>query len=331
MSSLTSRQDTGPAAGAGDAPDLAHRPGAAAVQGMGTLAGVAEHADRHADRVIQRVHNGLAGLAGPTVGSDDVVLPSWNRCLQQYQLHPDQPRQPALLHYLALKERLARHADIIESARYEMTTLYQQLADAESAVVLTDTEAVIVHLVSSPEPATEMAPLGLRVGGVWGENVAGTNGMGTCLAAGGPVSIRREDHFFSQFTPLTCSAVLVYNPAGEVAGALDVTSRSSRLQQHLLVLLGMTARMVETVSSTACSATPTRCTSTADPSLSTPCTKASPQWVATGASWRPTAAHCSSWGCNRRPRSASGTSKTSSSPRWRTCCSAACLPATTRW
>ena len=69
--------------------------------------------------------------------------------------------------------------------------------------------------------------------------------MGTCLAAGGPVSIRREDHFFSQFTQLTCSAVPIYNPAGELAGALDVTSRSPMTQQHLLVLLGMTARMVE--------------------------------------------------------------------------------------
>jgi len=102
-----------------------------------------------------------------------------------------------------------------------------------------------VHMVSSAEFAAEMAPLGLRCGGVWGENEAGTNGMGTCLAAGGPVSIRREDHFFSQFTQLTCSAVPVYNPAGELAGALDVTSRSSMAQQHLLVLLGMTARMVE--------------------------------------------------------------------------------------
>ena len=195
--------------------------------------------ERHADRVLEVVRNGL------NVGSDDVVARSWSRCLEQYQLHPDRPRQPTFLDRIALEERFERHADIIECARYEMTTLYQQLADAESAVVLTDTEGVIVHMVSSAEFAAEMAPLGLRCGGVWGENEAGTNGMGTCLAAGGPVTIRRDDHFFSQFTQLTCSAVPVYNPAGELAGALDVTSRSSMAQQHLLVLLGMTARMVE--------------------------------------------------------------------------------------
>lgn len=195
--------------------------------------------ERHADRVMEVVRN------GSHADCDEVVARSWSRCLEQYQLHPDRPRQPAFLDRVALQERFARHADVIECARYEMTTLYQQLADSESAVVLTDTEGVIVHMVSSPEFAAEMAPLGLRCGGVWGENEAGTNGMGTCLAAGGPVSIRREDHFFSQFTQLTCSAVPIYTPAGELAGALDVTSRSSMLQQHLLVLLGMTARMVE--------------------------------------------------------------------------------------
>ncbi len=134
---------------------------------------------------------------------------------------------------------------MIDCARYEMTTLYQQLADVETAVVLTDTDGVIVHMVSSPEFAAEVGPLGLRVGGMWSETEAGTNGMGTCLAAGGPVSVRREDHFFTQFTQLTCSAVPVYDPSGEIIAVLDVTSRSSLMQQHLLVLLGMTARMIE--------------------------------------------------------------------------------------
>jgi transcriptional regulator of acetoin/glycerol metabolism len=126
-----------------------------------------------------------------------------------------------------------------------MATLYQQLADAETAVVLTDPDGVIVHVVSSPEFAAEVGPLGLRVGGVWSETAAGTNGMGTCLAAGGPVSVRRDDHFYSLFTQLTCSAVPVYDPSGEITAVLDVTSRSSLMQQHLLVLLGMTARMIE--------------------------------------------------------------------------------------
>ena len=195
--------------------------------------------DRHADRVLDVVRSGFHEQA------NDVVMRSWSRCLNEYRLHPDKPRDPTVLTRAALEERRARRADVIDCARYEMTTLYQQLADNESAVVLTDTDGVIVHMVSSPEFAAEVGPLGLRAGGMWSENEAGTNGMGTCLASASPVSVRREDHFFTQFTQLTCSAVPVFDPSGEIVGALDVTSRSSLMQQHLLVLLGMTARMIE--------------------------------------------------------------------------------------
>ncbi len=194
---------------------------------------------RHTDRIFEVVRGGIHEPA------KDVVAESWRRCLNDYQLHPDKPRVPSFLARVELEEHRARCADVIACARYEMTTLYQQLGDAESAVVLTDTNGVIVHMVSSPEFASQVGPLGLRVGGVWSETEAGTNGMGTCLAAAGPVTVQRDDHFFTQFTQLTCSAVPVFDPSGEIAAVLDVTSRSGLMQQHLLVLLGMTARMIE--------------------------------------------------------------------------------------
>jgi len=195
--------------------------------------------DRHAERIMVMVEN----ATGEQV--NDPVTRSWSRCLNEYRLHPDRPRKPAILENAALESRRERRADVIDCARYEMTTLYQQLADADSAVVLTDTDGVIIHMVSSPAFAAEVAPLGLRTGGMWSEAEAGTNGMGTCIAAAAPVAIRREDHFFTQFSQLTCSAVPVYDPSGEIAAVLDVSSRSKHMQQHLLVLLGMTARMIE--------------------------------------------------------------------------------------
>ena len=195
--------------------------------------------DRHADHVLDVVRGGMREQA------NDIVARSWSRCLNEYRLHPDKLREPAFVTRQDLEDRRERQADVIDSARYEMTSLYQQLGDSESAVVLTDTDGVIVHMVSSTEFAAEMGPLGLRCGGKWSETDAGTNGMGTCLAAAAPISVRREDHFFTQFTGLTCSAVPVFDPAGNIAAVLDVTSRSSMMQQHLLVLLGMTARMIE--------------------------------------------------------------------------------------
>ena len=193
----------------------------------------------HAHRILTQVQGGLREQ------ESDVVAQSWSRCINEYSLNPAKPRAPKFIEGSDLEERRTRLADLIACARHEMTILFQQLGDIESAVVLTDTDGVIVHMVSSPKFSADAGPLGLRLGGIWSEEMAGTNGMGTCLAEAGPVWVHREDHFFHQLSQLTCSAVPVYDPSGEITAVLDVSSRSSVMQQHLLVMLGMTARMIE--------------------------------------------------------------------------------------
>ncbi|MFM9914595.1 MAG: sigma-54-dependent Fis family transcriptional regulator [Rhizobacter sp.] len=199
-----------------------------------------QNAERHAERILDALRRGE-----PSVATNELVTRSWGRCVHDYRLHPDRPHEPTVIARSALQERRERIGDVIECARHEMSTLFEQLADADAAVVLTDTDGVIVHMVAAPAFAADVAPLGLRPGAVWSETAAGTNGMGTCLASASPVAVQREDHFYTQFTQLTCSAVPVFDPSGELAAVLDVTSRSTLMQQHLLVLLGMTARMIE--------------------------------------------------------------------------------------
>ena len=193
----------------------------------------------HAHRILTQVHGGLREHGS------DVVAQSWSRCVNEYSLNPAKPQAPKFIEGTDLEARRTRLADLIACARHEMTILYQQLGDIDSAVVLTDTDGVIVHMVSSPKFSADAGPLGLRLGGIWSEEMAGTNGMGTCLAAASPVWVHREDHFFHQLAQLTCSAVPVYDPSGEITAVLDVSSRSSVMPQHLLVMLGMTARMIE--------------------------------------------------------------------------------------
>jgi transcriptional regulator of acetoin/glycerol metabolism len=175
----------------------------------------------HGQRVLGAV------LRGMRSGLHEQVAQSWTRCLNEYRLDPDGEPQPPVLDRHALALRCRRLGDVIEAARLEMSTLYQQLADTETAVVLTDGEGVILHLVSSPEFAQELEPVGFTVGAIWNEACAGTNGMGTCLALAEPVSVRQEDHFFTCLTSLTCSAVPVHDPEGRMVAVLDVTSRSA--------------------------------------------------------------------------------------------------------
>ena len=193
----------------------------------------------HAHRIIEVVQRGALSL------TSDAVAQSWARCMNEHGLDPRQRRRPPVLGGDEMPGRRSRMADVIDCARYEMTTLYQQMGDPQSAVVLTDTQGVILHMVSSQEFERMAQPLGLEVGAVWSEKEAGTNGMGTCVAEAQPVVVQQTDHFLSQYTGLTCSAVPIYDPQGCMTAVLDVSSSSSQAQQHLLVLLGMTARMIE--------------------------------------------------------------------------------------
>lgn len=194
----------------------------------------------HIERINQIVHR---GVMVPDI--DPAVASSWGRCVNDYGLDPESRRLPPVLTHA---ERIARSEQkrvLITEAKHEMNILYQQLADPELAVVLVDTDGCILHMVAADHLESDLSGLGLRLGAIWSEEEVGTNGMGTCLVVGEPIAIRQTDHFLYKHILLTCSAVPVMDHTGKMVAVLDVTSRSSLLQQHSLVLIGMTARMIE--------------------------------------------------------------------------------------
>ena len=194
----------------------------------------------HARQVLNVVNHQLA--LHPT---SDSVTQSWKRCVNEFHLDPSRFVVPPVLTERELAARREGLSDLIACSKLEMTTLYQQLADPELAVVLADAEGVIVHQVASVPFAQTVAADGFRVGALWSEREAGTNGMGTCLAERDCVAVRQHEHFYSRYTSLTCSAAPIFDDRGEIAGVLDVTSRSKLLQQHSLVLVGMSRQMIE--------------------------------------------------------------------------------------
>ncbi|CAB3765345.1 sigma-54-dependent Fis family transcriptional regulator [Paraburkholderia solisilvae] len=194
----------------------------------------------HVRDVLNTVHN-----QSPVRHTSDSVAQSWTRCLNEFGLDPGRFIMPPVLTQHELAARREAASDLIACSKLEMTTLYQQLADPSLAVVLTDADGVIVHQVSSVPFGEAVAADGLRVGAVWSERTAGTNGMGTCLAERECLAVYQHEHFYPRYTSLTCSAAPIFDDRGTVAGVLDVTSRSKLLQQHSLVLVGMSRQMIE--------------------------------------------------------------------------------------
>ncbi|WP_042267905.1 sigma-54-dependent Fis family transcriptional regulator [Paraburkholderia heleia] len=194
----------------------------------------------HVREVMNVVNRQLA-----TRPTSEPVAQSWARCVNEFNLDPSRFTPPPVLTDYELSQRREAVSDLIACAKLEMTTLYQQLADPELAVALVDAGGVIVHQVSSMPFAEAVAADGFRVGAMWSEREAGTNGMGTCLAERECIAVCQHEHFYPRYTSLTCSAAPIFDDRGEIAGVLDVTSRSRLLQQHSLVLVGMSRQMIE--------------------------------------------------------------------------------------
>jgi PAS domain S-box-containing protein len=192
-----------------------------------------------------------ARLLHERLGSEQVaahVLTSWQRCLDDFGTEPDTRRETPVLDAAALRQRQQGFGSLLQVARAEMENLYQQIAGSGYAVILSDADAVILGAISDPSLKREFRQSGLRAGAIWSERYEGTNGLGTCLAEGGPVTVHKGEHFRRFNTELSCSGAPVLGIQGEVLGVLDastVNSTDTRLiQRHTMALVSMSAHLI---------------------------------------------------------------------------------------
>jgi sigma-54 dependent transcriptional regulator, acetoin dehydrogenase operon transcriptional activator AcoR len=194
-------------------------------------------------RYIQSVLRGTAREDGASI--PEYVKRSWLRCLDQYHLDPQSQREPFVL---PREERLARkeqNLELVSFAAAEMTHLYHQLAGSGYSIILTDREGVLLDYYGDLSFRNAAFRTGLVLGAVWSEEHGGTNGMGTCLFERAPLIIHHNQHFFSRNTGLTCCAAPIFDYRGELVAVLDASGESDRAQQHTLVLVNMSAQMIE--------------------------------------------------------------------------------------
>ena len=197
--------------------------------------------------------NSHAGFVADTVRGgrpastalDTQVVDSWKRCVSDFALDPDRRPEPIVLERTELQDRQEKSCHMVEIARSEMTNLYQQVAGSGHAILLTDDEGVVLNYVGDPMFTGTAARVALQTGAIWNEQTQGTNGMGTCLVEKRPLVIHQDEHFFTNNTILTCSAAPIFDPTGELVAVLDASSDSRQAQLHTMVLVNMSAQLIE--------------------------------------------------------------------------------------
>ncbi len=138
-----------------------------------------------------------------------------------------------------------RNRRLLDHAAPVMGMLYDQIVDSQSMVVLTDAAGIIIHSVGDDEFLARASKVALQPGADWSEIAKGTNAVGTTLIRETPTLVHADEHYLHANQFLTCSAVPILDPRGNMLGVLDVSGDQRGYHQHTMALVKMSARMIE--------------------------------------------------------------------------------------
>ena len=201
---------------------------------------------RHSDDVMRIVHSlPRPGRELP----DRTIARSWIRCANDYRLDPARPDAPQVIEARALADRREQFSDLVEIGTAEVDRLYDQISGSGYALLLTDASGIILYEKVDPTLKDVFRGAGLVPGADWSEKSRGTNGMGTCLAERKPVTVHRNDHFYTHHIGLTCFGVPIRGPVDDVIAVLDASCIGSHdtraTQMHTMALVRLSAHIIE--------------------------------------------------------------------------------------
>jgi hypothetical protein len=124
----------------------------------------------------------------------------------------------------------------------------EAIAD-ESAhlIVVSDADGLLLWIGGNARVRMAAADsMNFTEGALWSENGAGTNAIGTALAADHAVQVFAAEHFNEVVQAWTCAAAPVHDPdTGQLLGIVDLTGKMTTVHPHSLALALTTAKAVE--------------------------------------------------------------------------------------
>jgi hypothetical protein len=114
-------------------------------------------------------------------------------------------------------------------------------------IVISDAEGLLLWIAGNARVRMAAADsMNFTEGALWSENGAGTNAIGTALAADHAVQVFAAEHFNEIVQAWTCAAAPVHDPdTGALLGIVDLTGKMATVHPHSLALATTTARAVE--------------------------------------------------------------------------------------
>jgi AraC-like DNA-binding protein len=197
----------------------------------------------HADHVYS-VAEGATSLPGA-----EEVSSSWQRSANKYRVDPVDAQAPRILTPGELRDFREPLDKLIYCAQGEIDQLYKVVREAGYTILFCDSSGVAVEHRGEDTQASRFEYWGAWLGGVWSEEVEGTNGIGTCIVEQRPVTVHRGQHFRSRHINLSCSGAPVFGVDGRLMAVVDVSAIDPELSERAHALTGVltvrSARAIE--------------------------------------------------------------------------------------
>ena len=183
---------------------------------------------------------------GPVTGIRTPVADSWQRSLAAGVAPAAEWWAPTASDRVDALERWEHHP-LRQTAPLIRDCLGGLARESGHLIVVSDAAGVLLMLEGDAELRSRAADsMNFTEGAVWSEDGAGTNAIGTALAADHAVQIFAAEHFAEVVQPWTCSAAPVHDPdTGDLLGVIDLTGLHQDVHPHSLSVAITTARAVE--------------------------------------------------------------------------------------
>ena len=160
---------------------------------------------------------------------------------RKLELHLDRESHPQLepITQGELDERREQSLRLLACAQPELDGLAEHAAGNGCVVILTDASGLILPEIGSPDFLPKAERIALKPGVEWSEGLRGTNAIGTALVERHAVMVLGGEHYLAPYAQLGCAAAPILDGRGAVAGLLDISGDTQRVNQHALGLVRM--------------------------------------------------------------------------------------------
>ena len=186
---------------------------------------------------------------GDEAGTPDIrepIVDSWERSRDAGVDPSGRQAAPSIVELGQARELWQAHP-LASVAPLIVQCMAEASVEADHLLVVSDADGMLLRIRGDTRLRNRAADeMNFVEGALWSEAGAGTNAVGTALAADHAVQVFAAEHFTEPVQRWTCAAAPVTDPdTGRLLGVIDLTGDFSGVNPHSLSVVVATARAVE--------------------------------------------------------------------------------------